>query len=194
MRRLPKPKSKEGGDPKVKALLAFDKTTLKGKGFLNWKPFKHPTLGNVEIGGAVPFADNTPPANMVKKLLSGQIPWIFKIVEKIPAIKIAKTEVKSLGSGLYQVSAWAENNGYLPYPTAMGRRNGRIAPVVIQIQGQGIKIVQGKKRALMKSLDGFQAKKVNWLIYRAKPGKISLTLTTPMAGGDSRTIQLGGKK
>ncbi len=194
MRNMPKPKSKEGGDPKLKALLAFDKTELKGKGFVNWKSFKHPTLGDVEIGGEVPFASDTPPASMVEALLKGQVPWIFKIVDKLPSIRITDTKIKSLGNGLYQVSAWAGNQGYLPYPTAMGRRNNRIPPVVIQIQGPGIKIVEGKKRALVKNLDGFQAKKVKWLIYKAKPGTITLTLTTPMAGGDARTLNLGGKK
>jgi hypothetical protein len=31
-------------------------------GFVNWQPFKHPTLGDVEIGGFRPYAFSNPPA------------------------------------------------------------------------------------------------------------------------------------
>jgi len=131
LRQMPKPKSKEGGDPKEKTLLAFSDKELDGKGFVEWKPYKHPTLGEVEIGGVVPYASNTPPARMIEKLLKGQVPWVFQIAEKMARIKINKTEVKALGAGLYRVKAWIENTGYLPYPTAMGKRNNRILPVIV---------------------------------------------------------------
>ena len=52
LRQMPKPKDADGGDPKQKALLAFSDKELQGKGFVTWTPLKHPTLGEVEIGGA----------------------------------------------------------------------------------------------------------------------------------------------
>ena len=75
-------------------------------------------------------------------------------------IKIAKTEVKALGGGIYQVKAWVENTGYLPYPTAMGKRNNRILPVVVSLEGTGIKILEGKKRSLVKEIAGHKAQMV----------------------------------
>ena len=62
MKQMPKPPSKEGADPKEKALLAFSDKELEGKSFVAWQKYQHPTLGEVEIGGAVPYAYNTPPA------------------------------------------------------------------------------------------------------------------------------------
>ena len=49
MKQMPKKPSGEGADPKEKALLAWSDKELGGKGFVAWKPFKHPTLGDVEI-------------------------------------------------------------------------------------------------------------------------------------------------
>ncbi|MCK7481378.1 MAG: hypothetical protein M0C28_32465 [Candidatus Moduliflexus flocculans] len=85
-------------DPKEKALLAWSDKELGGKGFVAWKPFKHPTLGDVEIGGAAPFADNTPPAKMIDGLLKGQVPWVFEVSKKMARIGIADAKVKKLGS------------------------------------------------------------------------------------------------
>ncbi len=139
MKQMPKKPSAEGMDPKEKALLAWSDKELGGKGFVAWKPFKHPTLGDVEIGGAVPFTDNTPPAKMVDGLLKGQVPWVFEIAKKMARIKIADAAVKRLGGGVYEVKAWLENTGDLPYPTAMARRNERVLPVVVTLGGAGLR-------------------------------------------------------
>jgi len=194
MKQMPKSKSEEGADPKEKALLAFSDKELGGKGFVDWKPYKHPTLGDIEIGGAVPCAFNTPPPKMIDKLLKGQVPWVFQITDKMAMIKIDKTEVKPLGSGFYQVKAWVENTGYLPYPTAMGKRNNRILPVIVTIEGNGCKIIEGKERSLIKAIGGHQTEMISWIIYSEKPVKLSIELATNIAWKDTKQIELGGAK
>jgi hypothetical protein len=194
MRQMPKPPSEEGTDPKDKALVAWSDKELGGKGFVAWKPFKHPTLGDVEIGGAVPFTDTTPPPAKIEPLLKGQVPWVFEIAGKMARITIGKTSVKPLGGGIYAVEAWIENAGYLPYPTAMGRRNNRIVPAVATLEGQGLTIVEGKKRTLVPAMDGYSAQQVRWLVRADKPVKVELKVTTMLAWGDAKTLDLGGAK
>ena len=137
LRQMPKPPSGEGGDPRQKALLAWSDKELGGKGFVNWTPFKHPTLGEVEIGGAVPFADTTPPAAMLTTLLDGQVPWVLTLAEKLARLKIAKTEVTARGGGVHELTVWVENTGSLPFPTAMGKRNQQPAPAVVTLEHRG---------------------------------------------------------
>jgi hypothetical protein len=194
MKQMPKKPSAEGMDPKEKALLAWSDKELGGKGFVAWKPFKHPTLGDVEIGGAVPFADNTPPAKMVDGLLKGQVPWVFEIAKKMARIKIADAAVKRLGAGVYEVKIWLENTGDLPYPTAMGRRNERVLPVIVTLGGQGFEIVQGKKRSLVPAVPAHGSQPVTWIVRAAKPIKLEVKAETQIAWGDSRTLDLGGAK
>jgi len=194
MRQMPKPPSPEGADPKEKALLAWSDKELGGKGFVPWKPYKHPTLGEVEIGGAVPFADNTPPPAMIEGLLKGQVPWVLEIAGKMARVRIADTAVKRLGGSVYEVKAWVENAGDLPYPTAMGRRNTRIIPAVLTIAGPGLEIVEGKKRALVPSIQPRGAQVVTWIVRADKPVKIEVKAETRNAWGDSRTIDLGGAR
>jgi len=194
MKQMPKKPSEEGADPKEKALLAWSDKELGGKGFVAWKPFKHPTLGDIEIGGAVPFADNTPPAKMVEGLVKGQVPWVFEIAKKMARIKIADTAVKRLGVGVYEVKVWIENTGGLPYPTAMGRRNERILPVIVTLGGQGFDIVQGKKRSLVPAVQAHSLQPVTWIVRAEKPVKIEVKAETKIAWGDSRSVDLGGAK
>ncbi|MCP4157910.1 MAG: hypothetical protein GY757_59925, partial [bacterium] len=194
LKKMGKSKSSEGADEKEKAILAFSDKQLEGKGFIKWKSFKHPSLGQVEIGGPVPFVDNTPPPSMIKNLLQAQMPWVFKLVNKIPRITIAKTKVKSLGSGLYRLTLWVGNDGYLPYRNAMGKRNKRLPPVVVTLSGNNYKIIEGHKRNLIKSIPGNGVAKTSWIILAKQPVKINLKATSPNAYNDSAAVSLGGVK
>lgn len=194
MKQMPKKPDEAGADPKDKALLAWSDKELGGAGFVVWKPFKHPTLGDVEIGGAVPYAGNTPPAKMIDGLLKGQVPWAFEVAKKMARIGIADARVKKLGAGVYEIKAWVENTGGLPYPTAMAGRNQRVLPVVVTLVGQGFEIVEGKKRALVPSVPAHGAKPVTWIVRAAKPVKIEIEASTQTAWGGSRTVDLGGVK
>jgi hypothetical protein len=194
MKEMPKKPAEGGADPKEKALLAWSDKELGGKGFVAWKPFKHPTLGDVEIGGAAPYADNTPPAKIVDGLLKGQVPWVFEVAKKMARIGIADARVKKLGSGVYEVKVWVENKGGLPYPTAMAGRNNRILPVIVTLAGQGFDIIEGKKRSLVQAVPAYGSRPVTWIVRAAKPVKIEVKAETQIAWGDSRSVDLGGAK
>jgi hypothetical protein len=194
MKQMPKPPSEEGSDPKEKALLAFSDKELGGKGFVAWKPFKHPTLGDVEIGGVAPYADNTPPPAMIEGLLKGQVPWVFEVAKKMPHIRIASAEIKPLGTGVYEIKVRVENTGVLPYPTAMARRNERILPIIVSLDGPGVKIVDGKKRTLIPAIQGLSTQTATWIIQSDKPVKIEVKAETQTAWRDARSISLGGVK
>lgn len=193
MKQMPKPPSKEGIDPKDKSLLTFSDKELDGKGFVNWTAFKHPTLGEVEIGGAVPFTDNTPPERMIDDLLKGQVPWVFELAGQLAKIEIDSTKVEALGGGLYRLKVWVKNNGYLPYPTAMGQRNTRILPIIVTLEGEDFKIIEGKKRTLIQTIPGLKAQEVSWIVLCDKKVNIKVNTQTNIAWNDSQTITVGGK-
>lgn len=193
LKKMPAPQDKQGGSEEDKALLAFSDQNLAGKGFINWKEHDHPTLGKVEIGGEVPFTKNTPPPDMIQELLKGQVPWVFEIADKMARIKISKTDVKEIGNNVYRIKVWVENSGYLPYPTAMGKRNNRILPVIVTLEGK-IDILEGKKRSLIKSFGENKSQEISWLIHAKKPGEIKIQAKTRIAWKDSKTVTLGGNR
>jgi len=193
MKQMPAPPSDEQkGDPMELARLAFSDTQLEGKGFVNWKPFNHPTLGEVEIGGFAPFSGNTPPFNMVDSLLDLHLPFIFELVRKLPKLQIADVKAVDKGSGVYQVEVWIENKSYLPFPTAMGKRNRIPAPAIITLEGPGIEFLSGIRRTPVHDLAGNRSVKLTWLIKAGKKGTLTVNLMTKQAGTDSKQINIGG--
>jgi Zinc carboxypeptidase len=192
VRQMPKPATTGGGDPKMKALVAFSDKELGGKGFVAWTPFKHPQLGDVEIGGPVPFADTTPPASMLKTLLDGQVPWVLTLAERLPRMRILKTDVTAKGAGVYEVNAWVENSGALPFPTAMGKRNEQVPPVVVTLKAEGLTLLSGRTRMPIKDIDAKKSVKLTWLVQAATPMVVDLLLESANAWNDAAQIKLGG--
>jgi hypothetical protein len=188
---MPKPKDTDSGDPKIRALIAFSDRDLQGKGFVKWTPWKHPQLGEVEVGGPVPFADTTPPASMLKTLLDGQVPWALKLSERLARLKIQKTEVKARGAGVFEVTMWIENGGYLPFPTAMGKKNQHVGPAVVTLRGDGITFLSGRNRTPVNEIEGGKAAKLQWLVYSTGGDRtLQVALESPNAGGDTTQVTL----
>ncbi len=194
MKNMKKPEDNSAGTPEETAILDFSTKNLGDKGFIDWKPFNHPTLGEVEIGGITPYSMTVPPASMINDLVVKQVPFIFDVVKKLPVIKIGEVRIKAKGSGVYGIKVWIENNGYIPYPTEMGKKNGRISNVIISLNGKGIKFLEGKKRSIIKNIGGNTSKPVEWLVYSAKPASIVIKTETRIASGDTKTVNLGGNK
>jgi hypothetical protein len=192
LKQMPKPKDPAAADPKQKALLAFSDKDLEGRGYVNWTPFKHPTLGDVEIGGMVPLADTTPPASMVKALLDGQVPWVISLSEKLPQLKVLKTEAKAAGAGVYTITLWVENIGYLPFPTAMGRKNLHVPPAIVILAAKDVTFLKGHARTPIDAIDGLRNVKLEWVVQVPTTlAGIDVTLESANAGGDTGRIALG---
>lgn len=177
-----------------KAFLKYSDSMLDGKGFLEWQAFQHPTLGEVEIGGPVPFAANTPPPADISRLLSTQVPWTFELASGLPRITLGDIKEENMGSGVYRIEAIVKNQGSLPYPIAMGSRNGRILPVIIVLDNPEITFLEGKKRAQVTSVPANGAARVTWLIKTDAPQKITVRSLTMNAWTDEKEISVGGVK
>jgi len=180
------------GDPKEVAQLAFSDKWLDGRGFTPWKSYKHPTLGEVEIGGFTPFSDNTPPENMIDSLLDLQLPYIPELVKRLPRLAIAEVKTTEKGGGVYQLEAWVTNEGYLSFPIAMGKRNKVPAPAILTLEGDGIEILSGKKRTPIGEVGGMKSVKYVWLVRSPKKETLTLRLESKQAGNDSKTTNIGG--
>jgi len=193
LRQMPKPKDSSGGDETEKAMLAFSDHVLGGRGFVPWKTFRHPTLGEVEIGGFVPYAANTPPAAMIQNLLQGQVPWVLQLADKLPRLHFAKATWEPLGNNVFRFKVWVENTGYLPFPTAMGSRNNRLAPAVITLAGDNFTLLEGLKRTTIKEINGGQTRRFSWIIRSQSGQEPTVNLLHP-SGWNDGIWYVGGVK
>ncbi len=185
-------KPQSGADPLESALLRYSDQVLDKKGFVPWSRCRHPGFGEVEVGGFIPGLAHTPPAAQMETLLHSQISWIFELAARRARLSIHSTKIEPEGAGLYRVSAWIENRGMLPYPTAMGMRNRRTRPVIVVLDGPGLKILKGKKRERIALVGGNGLGKVEWLIRLEGAARLQIRSSSDYAGVDTRTVSVGG--
>lgn len=174
------------------ALLEFSDNFLDRKGFVEWESYDHPSLGQVEIGGFVPYTSTTPPYAMVDSIVTLQIPWVLELVKELPDLQIFNTKVSSRGSGVYLLEVWIENRSFIPFPTAMGKRNRQPAPAVLTIDGEQLEFLSGYKRTPIRNVEGKSRVKLTWVLQLDKPEEIVLKLESKTAGRDQKSIKIGG--
>ena len=191
MKKMPKEKKENELSEKDKALLAWSDKYWEGKGFVNWEKAEHPTLGEVEVGGYVPYLENTPKPELIDSLAKTQLPWLLHLSKQLPQITFNSEKFTDLGAGVYKMEMYIENKGKLAYPIAMGQRNGHPAPIIIVLDGD-FEILQGKKRTTVGGINGNQIKKLTWIIQTKKNQEISAKIESAVFTDVVKQIKIGG--
>lgn len=188
MRKMKEMEEAGGADETEQALYDFDPAM-----FVLWEPYEHPTLGSVEIGGKIPYAELAPPMDSVEQLLAKQLPFVRELAKLLPQTVIEKVEIKETASNIWRVEAWIANNGFLPYPTHQGNRCKRPTPVIAKISGKPLNIIEGKERQAIGLLAGSGGvNKVGWLLQASPGTSITIEVETRSAGSATRTVTLTG--
>ncbi len=186
-------KSSEKTDAE-KVFLSYNDSLLNAEGFVNWTPFNHPQLGEVEIGGRVPYADMVPQVEEIEKAIVAQVPWIYELTKGIPDLSLDAKKIKDIGDGIYKLEVWITNEGKYHFPLAMGSKNKVPAPAVITLNAEGLEFLQGKERTPIASIEAGKKQKFTWLLRSTKSDQIKLSIRTVNARGSETTINLGGAK
>ena len=77
--------------------LAWSDSNTGGKGFVRWKPYDHPTLGNVDIGGwDRKFTFQNPPPSLLKEEIEKYVEWMLWLAETTPRIAINTATVSAV--------------------------------------------------------------------------------------------------
>ena len=96
-------------------LAQWDREHNGGRTIRPWKPFQHPQLGEVEIGGIDPrFGYWNPPVDQLPQLCDAHSALFVRMVAMAPRVQIAEVDIEALADGIHQVSVVVENRGYLP--------------------------------------------------------------------------------
>ena len=161
-------------------------------GFVNWTPFKHPTLGDVEIGGFKPYMTVNPPAAKIADLGAGHAKFVVYLTSLFPKVKIAKAEATALGGGIYRITADVENAGYLPTALAQGLVARSVKPIMVQLGVPPETIITGsEKTSFIAALAGAGTRQSYEWVIKGKPGSsITLKAVSQKGGTDTATLTL----
>lgn len=188
MGKMKKKEDSGGADETEEALSAYNPDA-----YVQWQPYDHPTLGQVEIGGMIPYSTVAPPMDSVSELIGKQLPFVRELAKLLPKITIEKVDIEKRGSDVWKVEVWVANNGFLPYPTHQGKRCQRPAPAVLTLSGNSIVFLEGRERKVIDLLGGSGGnQKVHWLIQAGEGETITLKAHSFSAGEDERSVSLKG--
>lgn len=108
------------GDVDQYEVLRWDDEENDSLGFFEWKPFRHPYLGDVELGGFDPkFFMQNPPAKHLESWIKNEALFNMELIKHLPELAWENAEVKKMkayktDSADYQVKISYRNTGKLP--------------------------------------------------------------------------------
>lgn len=96
------------------ALLRWSDERLDGKGYVDWRPFNHPQLGEVEIGGWDSFyAFRNPPPQFLEGEIAPLADWAIWQAGCSPKLELVRTIIEPIGNGA-RIRIAVRNVGWLP--------------------------------------------------------------------------------
>ena len=138
-------------------LIRWSDTALDGLAHVPWKPFDHPQLGKVEIGGWNRFhAFSNPPPKFLERELARFPKWLIWQALISPKLELVHAGAADAGGGNYKVTLVVQNTGWLPSyvsKRALERKvvRGLIAEIALPA---GASLVQGLRRIDAGQLEG----------------------------------------
>ncbi|CAN5919790.1 M14 family metallopeptidase [soil metagenome] len=92
----------------------WDKDENNGRSFPPWRPFDHPQLGRVEIGGVDPRVGIwNPPLHEIATMCLSQAQVFLRVAALAPRVRIARIDRVPVGGGMTRVDISVVNDGYL---------------------------------------------------------------------------------
>ena len=124
--------------------------------FKPWRPFNHPQLGPVEIGGLVRRHVNGPRLSDLKEIVKGTYKFTVDHADRHPWIKIEDVSVDRLNDKIFRVRARVANRGH--FPTHISNKGGnlkRLSRVKVELAlAEGVDLLSDKGHTRGQHLDG----------------------------------------
>ncbi|GAA6618257.1 M14 family metallopeptidase [Scytonema sp. NUACC26] len=191
-------------------LLRWSDEKLAGKGYIDWYPFDHPQLGQVELGGwDIMYAWSNPPPEFLEKEISCFPDWLVWHLLISPCLEIYEASVHDLGNGTYRVRLVIHNTGWLPtYVTEKALEKKLVQGCICEIElPAGATLEVGQPREDLGQLEGRAYKpssspirrvadstldrgKVEWVVQSTQGGTVKLSARHERAGFVSAKVTL----
>ncbi len=186
-------------------LLKWSDEQCGGQAHVDWRPFLHPQLGAIEIGGwdKMNYWRNPPPH--LREREAARFPaWMNQIALSLPRLELLRTEVRALGPDTWRVRLAVANSGWLPaYVTKRALERKVVRGVMFEIHlppgNPEISLLGGKERIEGPQLEGHAPKQsqhaflptrevtadravAEWVLRAPKGTRLALSANAERAG------------
>lgn len=199
------------GDKRIseKERLRWNDEAAGGAGFTPWKPFNHPQLGTVEIGGwKRKFTQQNPPPRLLEGEIAMKVPWFTYMAMSSPRLRLVEAKATPLGGGVYRVEATVENDGYLPTNVTARAVKAELAkPVRAHLAVKNAELADGRHEQNLGNLPGTRAlrgpgffgggsasanrRSVSWVVKtKGADASVDVEIVSEKGGTERRTLAL----
>jgi hypothetical protein len=176
--------------------------------YVDWYPFGHPQLGEIELGGwNLMYSWRNPPHHFMGEEAERNVPFALALGDMLPNLEIHTLEVEKVTKDTFTLNLVVDNRGFLPtYTSAQGKTRKVIRAVRVELELQeGVEILNGRAKSSLGHLEGRSKRigeifviasptdnrgRVEWTL-KAQPGAlVQLHITSERAGAIHRQIEL----
>ncbi len=208
------PGSSEGGEEeedffrenrsRSRERLKFNDHVAQGELYVDWKPYKHPTYGDIEIGGWVKMSSRLPHPFMLQDLVHRNASAVMFSAEQTPEISMDVFEKTKVGKDLYRVRVRLVNSKAIPSMTYAAVQKKLYPQDMLKVSGNDVKVVSGgrltdmyrdrvsykehKPEVQFCQVPGFG--KIEYQFLISGKGKVKIDFTSRKAKDVSKTIDL----
>jgi len=160
--------------------------------YRDWKPFEHPDLGPVEIGGWMPHARIEPPAALRDTIADEHFQFLLQLAAELPRVEVVECTARSLGHDVYDVTVVIENAALLPFTTAASRQADAPRPIRVGLNfSESDELLAGPVRVMVDELAGTGGRHtMNWLVRTSDPESVSVRVVSDHAGIVTRNAEV----
>lgn len=181
MDQMPKTAGPQGEEHPDTFILSWSDKELQGRGFVEWTPFNHPTLGNVEIGGFVPYLRVTPPASEMRDTIDVHTDFYIRLMGRLPRLEIKAVEVTPNDDEIFSITLYLANSGWFPTSTSQGRRARTAWPILVRLEISDDQVLfSGQPVVSIPFIGGSgDTRKVEWTVRAKKGSAVTITAQNP---------------
>jgi murein tripeptide amidase MpaA len=190
-------------------LLAWSDRELEGRGYVDWYPFQHDQLGEVELGGwdVMYCWANVPPKFLQQEVDPHADLALFHLLVS-PRLELQSLDVEAVGEGVFRVRLVLQNTGWLPTNvTEKALERKAVRPLEVELTlPEGARLVSGEPKVEAGQLEGRVHKrsslwwgtddatgdmaKLEWVIEAPQGGELGIEARHQRAGTIRQVVEL----
>jgi hypothetical protein len=130
-------------DERIRERLKFSDHLTQGELYKPWKPFKHPTYGDIEIGGWVKYSSRIPAPFMIKDMVHRNASAVIFSAKHTPDITMEIFDKKKIGTNLYRLRVRLLNSKAMPTMSYHAQQVKLYPRDMLKVYGNDIKVIAG---------------------------------------------------
>ena len=186
-----------------KSRLFFDDKLEFGDQFVDWKPFKHPDYGDIEIGGSwKKFTSRVPPRFMNEELCHRNMAFTLYQASELPMIKMGEATADKVSGDVYRLMVDISNPKVAPTIMDKAAQNNIVRPDLLTLEGKNVEIISASwidnkelyklKPSVTSFIDQKNLKRI--MLRNGLPGKTARTIMYIVKGSGEVTVRYDSLK